>query len=231
MENNKNNKKNKRFPLRMIATYLFVISFLLTGVTFSRYVSEGYGRDFARVAAFGDLDMYEINVDGTRKTESTVENITPGVDIFKNSVVNYAVKNTSEMSAYVFLLVRTNGWSFNDNYSNYINSLKREGEATSNLLSCTVDNTNWTYLTTENYGSGVSSRVYYKEIEPGENINNAPVLKEYESGSTIKVSPQITADELERIAVTAENIEFQSYAVQAGGFNAPIDAWKAVSGK
>lgn len=63
MENESENKKNKRIhflPLRVYVMYLFVCTLLFTGVSFSKYVSAGDDEDDARVAA-GNV---EVDYDG-----------------------------------------------------------------------------------------------------------------------------------------------------------------------
>ena len=59
MENESENKKNKRIhflPLRVYMIYLFICTLLFTGVSFSKYVSAGDGEDDARVAA-GNVEV------------------------------------------------------------------------------------------------------------------------------------------------------------------------------
>ena len=51
-------KPNKRrLPLRAWLLYLAVVTFALTGVTFSRYVASAHSQDEARVITFGDLTV------------------------------------------------------------------------------------------------------------------------------------------------------------------------------
>ncbi len=56
---NKEIKKHKKIhflPLRVYIAYLFICTLLLTGVSFSKYISAANGSDYARVAA-GDVDV------------------------------------------------------------------------------------------------------------------------------------------------------------------------------
>lgn len=46
----KEKKSRRRLPLHVYLTYLLVCTFLLTGVSFSRYISSASGSDSARVA-------------------------------------------------------------------------------------------------------------------------------------------------------------------------------------
>ena len=78
-------KKNRvRLPLRAYLLYLLVVTFALTGVTFSRYVVSSNGGDAARVAAIRDLTVTEtgdVPADGGRWL------LAPGVELTKNAVV------------------------------------------------------------------------------------------------------------------------------------------------
>ena len=227
MKNKKSDKnKNKKFSLNIIATYLLIISFLFAGVTYSKYMSADKGSDMARTATFGNLHMYEVNKEGLEVTEPLVTSVVPGVDIFKNFRVDFASEKDSEMSSYVFVEVKTKGWIPAGDYR-YV--ITRDTVATKGLLSWMVDNTKWTYLSTSKTGDEMT-RVYYKKVNALEKLNKVPVMKVDKNGNTIEVSEDITMDEIENISALAGNMEFTSYAVQAAGFDTPMDAWNAVSG-
>ena len=87
-------KKNRvRLPLRAYLLYLLVVTFALTGVTFSRYVASSDGGDAARVAVIRDLtvtEMGDVPADGGRWL------LAPGVELTKNAVVTL---ESSEMAA------------------------------------------------------------------------------------------------------------------------------------
>lgn len=91
-------KPNKRrLPLRAWLLYLAVVTFALTGVTFSRYVASAHSQDEGRVIAFGDLTV----------TDSGVTQVQPGVAAQKDLTVHF---DGSEAAVYVFAEVQ-DGWT------------------------------------------------------------------------------------------------------------------------
>lgn len=91
-------KPNKRrLPLRAWLLYLAVVTFALTGVTFSRYVASAHSQDEGRVAAFGGLTV----------TDSGSAQVQPGVPAKKDLTVRF---DGSEAAVYVFAEVQ-GGWT------------------------------------------------------------------------------------------------------------------------
>lgn len=91
-------KPNKRrLPLRAWLLYLAVVTFALTGVTFSRYVASAHSQDEGRVITFGDLTV----------TDSGSAQVQPGVPAEKNLTVHF---DGSEAAVYVFAEVQ-GGWT------------------------------------------------------------------------------------------------------------------------
>lgn len=91
-------KPNKRrLPLRAWLLYLAVVTFALTGVTFSRYVASAHSQDEGRVITFGDLTV----------TDSGVRQVQPGVAAKKDLTVHF---DGSEAAVYVFVEVQ-GGWT------------------------------------------------------------------------------------------------------------------------
>lgn len=91
-------KPNKRrLPLRAWLLYLAVVTFALTGVTFSRYVASAHSQDEGRVITFGDLTV----------TDSGVTQVQPGVAAQKDMTVHF---DGSEAAVYVFTEVQ-GGWT------------------------------------------------------------------------------------------------------------------------
>lgn len=91
-------KPNKRrLPLRAWLLYLAVVTFALTGVTFSRYVASAHSQDEARVITFGDLTV----------TDSGSAQVQPGVAAQKDLTVRF---EGSEAAVYVFAEVQ-DGWT------------------------------------------------------------------------------------------------------------------------
>ena len=91
-------KPNKRrLPLRAWLLYLAVVTFALTGVTFSRYVASAHSQDEGRVITFGDLTV----------TDSGSVQVQPGVAAQKDLTVHF---DGSEAAVYVFAEVQ-GGWT------------------------------------------------------------------------------------------------------------------------
>ena len=91
-------KPNKRrLPLRAWLLYLAVVTFALTGVTFSRYVASAHSQDEARVITFGGLTV----------TDSGSVQVQPGVAAKKDLTVHF---EGSEAAVYVFAEVQ-GGWT------------------------------------------------------------------------------------------------------------------------
>ena len=91
-------KPNKRrLPLRAWLLYLAVVTFALTGVTFSRYVASAHSQDEGRVITFGDLTV----------TDSGSVQVQPGVAAEKDLTVRF---EGSEAAVYVFAEVQ-GGWT------------------------------------------------------------------------------------------------------------------------
>lgn len=87
-------KPNKRrLPLRAWLLYLAVVTFALTGVTFSRYVASAHSQDEGRVITFGDLTV----------TDSGSAQVQPGVAAKKDLTVHF---EGSEAAVYVFAEVQ-----------------------------------------------------------------------------------------------------------------------------
>ena len=92
-------KPNKRrLPLRAWLLYLAVVTFALTGVTFSRYVASAHSQDEARVAAFGGLTV----------TDSGSVQVQPGVAAKKDLTVRF---EGSEAATYVFVELKGSDWT------------------------------------------------------------------------------------------------------------------------
>ena len=97
MEGKRLAKPNKRrLPLRAWLLYLAVVTFALTGVTFSRYAASAHSQDEGRVITFGDLT-----------TDSGVTQVQPGVAAKKNLTVHF---DGSEAAVYIFAEVQ-DGWT------------------------------------------------------------------------------------------------------------------------
>ena len=92
-------KPNKRrLPLRAWLLYLAVVTFALTGVTFSRYVASAHSQDEGRVITFGDLTV----------TDSGSVQVQPGVAAQKDLTVHF---DGSEAATYVFVALEGSDWT------------------------------------------------------------------------------------------------------------------------
>lgn len=199
-------KKRIRLPVHVYLLYLLVATLIVTGVTFSKYLTSTNAGDSARVAAFGDLELVEI--DQPKKYI-----ITPGVNISKNPQVSFGVNKPSEMAAYVFVGVDAGGWQYDHGTYKIVRETDSE-----ELLSWSVDD-NWTQLGDE--------PVFYCTVPAGGSISGLPVI----SDNTIKVSAYLYASEYAALDVAAKSITFRAYAVQVQGFDSVGAAWSAVNDK
>ncbi len=92
-------KPNKRrLPLRAWLLYLAVVTFALTGVTFSRYVASAHSQDEGRVITFGGLTV----------TDSGSVQVQPGVAAQKDLTVHF---DGSEAATYVFVELKGSDWT------------------------------------------------------------------------------------------------------------------------
>ena len=208
-------KKNRvRLPLRAYLLYLLVVTFALTGVTFSRYVVSSDWGDGARVASIRQLTVTET---GDVPADGGWWLLAPGVELTKNAVVTL---ESSEMACYVFLELETEGWQRTGTHSYAI----QDGGGTA--LSAWGVDAAWQLL----YG-GTDSAVYY-QIVPANTPFSAAVLRD---GGRITVSADVTASRLRALADTGLRIDIQAAAVQYQGLDDGMDsttraeaAWSAV---
>lgn len=208
-------KKNRvRLPLRAYLLYLLVVTFALTGVTFSRYVVSSDWGDGARVASIRQLTVTET---GDVPAEGGKWLLAPGVDVTKNAVVTL---ESSEMACYVFLELETEGWQRTGTHSYAI----QDGGGTA--LSAWGVDAAWQLL-----HGGTDSAVYY-QIVPANTPFSAAVLRD---GGRITVSADVTASRLRALADTGLRIDIQAAAVQYQGLDDGMDsttraeaAWSAV---
>lgn len=195
---------NRRLPLRAWLLYLVVVTFALTGVTFSRYVASSYSRDEARVATFGQLEVVEPS-SGTSDNKWLVA---PGVDIMKNARVTFS---GSETAVYLFVKLETPGWTRDT--ADPMSYSCMENKITWRVAD------GWTYLRDEG-----ENAVYYRVEQANANVD-APVIAD---GGRIKVSENITRSQLETLFRSDLRIDIHATAVQLTGFDSADAAWNAV---
>ena len=209
-------RKAKRvcLPLRAYLLYLLVVTFALTGVTFSRYVVSSDWGDGARVASIRQLTVTEtgdVPADGGRWL------LAPGAALTKNAKVTL---ESSEVACYVFLELQVDGWQRIGTHSYAI----RDGAGTE--LSAWGVETAWQFLS-----DGTDGAVYY-QIVPANTRFSAEVLRD---GGRITVSADVTASRLKALTDAGLRIDIHAAAVQYQGLDDGMDsttraeaAWNAV---
>lgn len=202
-------KKRVRLPLRAYLLYLLVVTFALTGVTFSRYVVSSDWGDGTRVASIRQLTVTET---GDVPAEGGKWLLAPGVDVTKNAVV---ALESSEVACYVFAEVQTGGWQRSGTHSYAIE------DGAGKVLSAWRVETAWQFLS-----GGTDSAVYY-QLVPANTAFSAAVLGD---GGRITVSADMTASRLRALAAGLR-IDIHAAAVQypgTDGIARAQAAWDAV---
>lgn len=194
-------KKKHTFhlPWKAYLLYTFLVLFLLTGVTFSKYVASSQGGDEARVAKLGTLTITER---GIPYEEAVVGTLVPGKDLTKDTKIGFVSK---ELACYVFFEVAGDDFVRDGSTYKY-----------QNLLSFQIAE-GWESFQTE------GKMVYYTVVPAGETMEQA-VLAE---GGRIQVSKNMTAAQIKQ-AANDLSIKIDTTAVQYGGFASAEDAYKAV---
>lgn len=203
----KKSKNLAKLPVKRYLLYICIALFLLTGVTFSKYITVANGSDSARVAKFGEVTLYETENDEQVYSKNFI--YTPGVDIAKDPTVNFSA---AETSAYVFVTVSASDWTFNSADKSY---------TVGNKINWSVDN-NWTFVKTDG-----ESQVFCKFVEANSSLDSVPIIK----NNTVSVSENLKNSEMEIMAQITLNLTFKACAVQAGGFTNADEAWESVSSK
>lgn len=180
-------------PFSAVFMYLLLIAVLLSGVTFSKYVTGTSVGDSARVAYIKNITIEEEG-NFTKPNEWTV---IPGVDIQKRATVHF---EGSEMACYVFLRIKTVGWTIN-NYSYVCKTGDTEA------LSWSVDKNIWNFLSEDTEGA-----VYYRIVSANDELH-ANVLS---NDGEITVSDALTRTQLD--SINNLSIELDAIAAQYYGF-------------
>ena len=192
-------RRKCKLPFSAVLLYLLLIALLLSGVTFSRYMTGTTVGDSARVAYMKDITISEEG-NFTKPNEWI---ITPGVNMQKQATVHF---EGSEMACYVFLRIETTGWvRGSDNYS-YVCRL-----GDTETLSWSVDSRadkGWSFLSGDDSGA-----VYYRIVRANTELT-APVLA---NEGTITVSNALTRTQLAELpadmAMNIEAIAMQYYGL------------------
>lgn len=194
-------KKKHTFhlPLNAYLLYAFLVLFLLTGVTFSKYVASSQGGDEARVAKLGTLTITE---NGVPYEEALVGTLVPGVDIFKDTKLGFV---SEELACYVFFEVA--GDEFVRDGSTY---------QYQDLLSFQIAD-GWESFQTD------GRMVYYTVVPAGDTMEKAV----FADRGRITVSEDMTASQIKQAAKDL-SIQIDATAVQYGGFASAKEAYEAV---
>lgn len=193
--------EKRKLPLRAYLLYLLLLSLMLTGVTFSSYVTSSGNSDSARVAKLGRLYLTE---NGAEYTGDVSWKVQPGVAIVKNPVVHF---ESSELACYVFFTVDAEGFALTD------------GEYCS-------ENGYLTFRVADDWDSFThtdGSTVYYALAPANAAVEKAVIA----NGGKIAVSSDMTHSDLAE-ELTPLSIEIKATAVQFGGFDTPAAAYAAV---
>lgn len=198
----KSQKQKIRLPFSAIIMYLSLAAILLTGVTYSKYVTGTTTGDAARVAYMKDISIEETG----NFTEQNKWIILPGVDMEKNATVRF---EGSEMACYIFLHIKTTGWT--------------RKNTNTHAFSCPVDNTEalaWEVSSTWSHliDDGTGGAVYYCIVSANTTFD-AEVLG---NNGKITVSPELTRTQLETLTKNLGNeltIDIGAIAVQYHGIS------------
>lgn len=199
--------KNKiKLPVRAYLLYLLLATFLITGVTFSKYVTKSSGGDKARVVAINDISLTEtgdFGADGSLM-------IIPGVDIEKKAMTHFG---GSETATCLFIEIElSNHWKMENNRDFVIKN------GSTDLMCWSVD-TYWTFLKNDE-----NKYVFYKEMEPNQTCSKDIIA----DNGKIEVSRYITETDLS--AMEDVQIALQSIVVQMSGNETIEQAWQLVRG-
>lgn len=186
-------KRKIKLPLSAVLMYLLLIAVLLSGVTFSRYITGTTVTDSARVAYIKNITIKEEG-NFTNPNEWT---IIPGVDMQKKATVHF---EGSEMACYVFLRIETVGWTRTGDHSY---ACLTDGKET---LLWNVDAA-WAFLSGDNNGA-----VYYRIVSANTELT-ANVLA---NDGIITVSNDLTRTQL--INMKDFSIKIEATAMQYHGF-------------
>ena len=172
---------------------------MISGVTFSKYISSTVAENYARVIRFGEL--YVTN--GTDSYEEENIKIVPGAEIKKNPTVNF---DGSEAQSCVFLKIDSSYWTYDstDRSFSYILNNKK-------IITCIVCK-EWNYL--KNDGTG---NVFYIFIQPNTKLSQSVI-----NGNTIYISQEIKNSDIQSVSEIL-NLKFNTFAIQCNNFENDIE--------
>lgn len=211
--NQKNEKKHRSvLRIQVCLVYLIVVTTLLTGVTFSKYVTRTSGEDAARVIRMGQVSISET---GSFTDGKLV--LIPGVDLIKDASVIF---EGSESASYLFLEVAASAqWETSD-HKKY--QTRNDGIT---MMEWQMRD-EWKYLCSSSSSEG-DSHIYYYPLEANQNLN-CDIIKE---NGKITVSEKMKKTDLKTLTDQELFIGFRAFVVQSGGFATAQDAWESVQKK
>lgn len=201
-ENSKRQRRKPVLPFSAVIMYLSLIAILLFGVTFSRYVTGTTLGDSARVAYMKDIYISEEG----NFTEQNNRIILPDVDMQKKATVHF---EGSEMACYIFLEIKTVGWTRSDSDDHFYFCPVDDKQA----LSWAVDD-DWEIILGDD-----SSAVYYQIVSA-----NMPLDADVLVDGTIEVSRELTKSQLEKLMGERQelSIDIGATAVQYHGYSGEL---------
>jgi len=161
-------KRRPKLPLRAYLMYITLLSFLLTGVTFSKYVTRSSASDSARVVKFGNVEISETVPSGGWV-------IVPGVNITKDATVNVSA---SEVDTFIFVKVAASGFTTADN---------RSFTTHNDQITWSV-NSSWDFLKAEN-----GYYIYYTYLD-----TNTELSRNIITNNTVTVAASITEADMKQ---------------------------------
>ena len=200
----------KKYKVFLILLLVLFLSSSFASTSFARYVSNADVTNEIRVAKYGDLTLVE-KLDGViqdNKLDSNTSvstNIPLGENIDKEVYIEF---NNSEISAYLFLVVETVNWNYDDNLKEF--SILNNG---AKLLLFNIKS-DWIFL---NDLSSPNKYVFYYEYDVNNMITNKiEVMNQIETG-------MISYNDLE--VLNNDQINFQAYSIQKHDGLTVGDSW------
>lgn len=167
---------------------------MISGVTFSKYVSSTVAENYARVIRFGELYI----TNGADSYEEENIKIVPGAEIKKNPTVNF---DGSEAQSCVFLKINSSYWTYDstDRSFSYISNNKK-------IIIWNICK-EWNYL--KNDGTG---NVFYIFIQPNTKLSQSVI-----NDNSMYISKEIKNSDIQLISENL-NLKFGAFAVQCSNF-------------
>lgn len=201
-------KKNKKTIVLIIL--LLVIS-AVAPFSYAKYTSEVKSSDQVRVAKAGELTLIEkINGEVQINNSDVISNIS--YDITSDSVIDkevYIEFIDSEVSTYLFLVIDSINWSYNDD-------LRKMYVMNNNasLITFDIDET-WSFL---DEASSDYKFVFYHLVDVNENNDN----NKYDVMNQINIEMITTKDESK---INNSSLRFSAYSIQKNDDTSVAEAW------